>query len=161
MKQLTAWIKVIYMAVFQECGARGLYWFLINVPVSKLHIESHVSVMASRCTNVLPCGLPKHNHHHVTPGHDPPPCHTYIYIDNYTDQSLTVLTTISCLLGAIQWITKMPINMFRQSRCLNTSDSICDLLKGVCEQMYLSMFHSDEKSSVNGKNLRQIHASTR
>ena len=49
---------------------------------------------------------------------DPSPCHTYIYIDNYTDQSLKVLTTISCLLGAIQRITKMLINMFRQSRCL-------------------------------------------
>ena len=64
-----------------------------------------------------------------TGGHDPPPCHTYIYIDKNTDQSLTLLTTISCLLDAIQWITKMPINVFRQSRCLNTSDSICDLFK--------------------------------
>ena len=50
--------------------------------------------------------------------HDPPPCHTYIYMDNYTDQSLKVLTTISCLLSVIQRITKMPINMFRQSLCL-------------------------------------------
>ena len=74
--------------------------------------------MASRCTNVLPCGLPKHSHSHVTPGHDPPPCHTYIYIDNYTDQRLILLTTISCHLSAIQWVTKMLINMFRQSRCL-------------------------------------------
>ena len=38
----------------------------------------------------------------------PPPCHTYIYIDNYTDQRLILLTTISCHLSAIQWITKMP-----------------------------------------------------
>ena len=75
-------------------------------------------MIASRCTNVLPCGLPKHNHSHVTPGHDPPPCHTYIYIDKNTDQYLKVLTTISCLLGVIQRITKMPINVFRQSRCL-------------------------------------------
>ena len=42
-------------------------------------------------------------------GHDPPPCHMYIYIDNYTDQYLAALTTISCLLGAIQWFTKMRI----------------------------------------------------
>ena len=33
-----------------------------------------------------------------TGGHDPPAYHTYIYIDNYTDQSLILLTTISCLL---------------------------------------------------------------
>ena len=31
--------------------------------------------------------------------HDPPPCHTYIYIDKNTDQCLTALTTISCLLS--------------------------------------------------------------
>ena len=50
------------------------------MPQSKQHIESHVSVMASRCTNVLPCGLPKHNHSHVTPGHDPSPLpHVYIH----------------------------------------------------------------------------------
>ena len=49
---------------------------------------------------------------------EPPPCHTYIYTYSNTDQSLIVLTTISCLLGAIQRITKMPINMFRQSQCL-------------------------------------------
>jgi hypothetical protein len=34
-----------------------------------------------------------------TGGHDPPHCHTYIYIDNYKDQFLALLTTISCLLG--------------------------------------------------------------
>ena len=79
-----------------------------------------------------------------TGGHDPPPCHTYIYIDNYTDQSLILLTTISCLLGAIQWITKMPINVFRQSRCLNTSDSICDLFKWVCDR-------NDRNDKGNGK----------
>ena len=28
----------------------------------------------------------------------------------------------------------MPINVFRQSRCLNTSDSICDLFKWVCDK---------------------------
>ena len=28
----------------------------------------------------------------------------------------------------------MPINVFRQSRCLNTSDSICDLFKWVCDR---------------------------
>ena len=100
--------------------------------------------MASRCTNVLPCGLPKHNHSHAAPGHDPPPCHTYIYIDNYTDQSLILLTTISCHLSAIQWITKMPINVFRQSRCLNTSDSICDLFKRVCDR-------NDRNDKGNGK----------
>ena len=27
----------------------------------------------------------------------------------------------------------MPISVFRQSRCLNTSDSICDLFKWVCD----------------------------
>jgi hypothetical protein len=79
-----------------------------------------------------------------TGGHDPPPCHTYIYIDNHTDQSLILLTTISCLLGAIQWITKMPINVFRQSRCLNTSDSICDLFKWVCDR-------NDRNDKANGK----------
>ena len=30
---------------------------------------------------------------------DPPPCHTYIYIDKNTDQYLTLLTIMSCLLG--------------------------------------------------------------
>ena len=34
-----------------------------------------------------------------TGGHDPPPCHTYIYIDKNTDQYLAALTTISCLLS--------------------------------------------------------------
>ena len=79
-----------------------------------------------------------------TGGHDPSPCHTYIYIDNYTDQSLILLTTISCLLSAIQCITKMPINVFRQSRCLNTSDSICDLFKWVCDR-------NDRNDKGNGK----------
>ena len=72
--------------------------------------------------------------HTIRGGHDPPLCHTFIYIDNYTDQSLTLLTTISCLLGAVQWITKMRINVFRQSRCLNTSDSVCDLFEWVCDR---------------------------
>jgi len=31
--------------------------------------------------------------------HDPPPCHTYIYIEKNTDQYLTLLTIMSCLLG--------------------------------------------------------------
>ena len=70
--------------------------------------------------------------------------HMYTYIDNYTYQSLILLTTISCLLGAIQWITKMPINVFRQSRCLNTSDSICDLFKWVCDR-------NDRNDKGNGK----------
>src|SRR6056300_1742200 len=82
--------------------------------------------------------------------HDPPPCHTYIYIDNHTDQPLTLLTTISCLLSAIQWIIKMPINVFRQSRCLNTSDSICDLCKWVCDR-------NDRNDKGNGKSyMRRI-----
>ena len=28
----------------------------------------------------------------------------------------------------------MPLNVFRQSRCLNTSDSICGLFKRVCDK---------------------------
>jgi hypothetical protein len=81
---------------------------------------------------------------HMPHRHGPPPCHTYIYTHNYTDQCLTLLTTISCHLSAIQWITKMPINVFRQSRCLNTSDSICDLFKGVCDR-------NDRNDKGNGK----------
>ena len=85
-----------------------------------------------------------------TGGHDPPPCHTYICIGSYTDQSLELLTTISCLLDAIQWITKMPINVFRQSRCLNTSDSICDLFKWACDR-------NDRNDKGNGKSyMRRI-----
>ena len=38
----------------------------------------------------------------------------------------------------------MPINVFRQSRCLNTSDSICDLFKGVCDR-------NDRNDKGNGK----------
>ena len=33
------------------------------------------------------------------------PCHTYIYIDNYKDRPLILLTTITCHLSAIQWTT--------------------------------------------------------
>ena len=70
----------------------------------------------------------------VRVGMSPPLPHVYVYIDKNTDQSLTLLTTISCLLSAIQGITKMPINVFRQSRCLNMSDRICDLLKWLCDR---------------------------
>ena len=38
----------------------------------------------------------------------------------------------------------MPINVFRQSRCLNTSDSICDLFKWVCDR-------NDRNDKGNGK----------
>jgi len=38
----------------------------------------------------------------------------------------------------------MPINVFRQSRCLNTSDSICDLFKWVCDR-------NDRNDKENGK----------
>ena len=38
----------------------------------------------------------------------------------------------------------MPINVFRQSRCLNTSDSICDLFKWMCDK-------NDRNDKGNGK----------
>ncbi len=38
----------------------------------------------------------------------------------------------------------MLINVFRQSRCLNTSDSICDLFKWVCDR-------NDRNDKGNGK----------
>ena len=38
----------------------------------------------------------------------------------------------------------MPINVFRQSRRLNTSDSNCDLFKWACDR-------SDRNDKVNGK----------
>ena len=38
----------------------------------------------------------------------------------------------------------MRINVFRQSRCLNTSDSICDLFKWVCDR-------NDRNDKGNGK----------
>jgi hypothetical protein len=38
----------------------------------------------------------------------------------------------------------MRINVFRQSRCLNTSDSICDLFKWVCDR-------NDRNDKENGK----------
>ena len=61
-----------------------------------------------------------------------------VYKSSLTPQwhkwQLIVVNKISCHLCAIQWITKMPINVFRQSRCLNTSDSICNLLKWVCNR---------------------------
>ena len=50
-------------------------------------------------------------------------------IDFYTNQCLTLLTAIRCLFGVIHWATEMPINVFRRSRCLNMSDSICDFLR--------------------------------
>ena len=52
----------------------------------------------------------------------------------YTDQSLTVVTTISCLLSTIHWGAEMPINVFRQCLCPNTTDSICDHFKWVCDK---------------------------
>ena len=95
------------------CQRVGLRYFDAPLP-KEMHWYSQftgtwLTVNARRCFSV--CFTP-------TGGHDPPPCHTYIYIDKNTDQSLTLLTTISCHLSAIQWITKMPINMFRQSLCL-------------------------------------------
>ena len=38
----------------------------------------------------------------------------------------------------------MPVTMFRQSRCLNTNDSICDLFKWVCDR-------NDRNDKGNGK----------
>ena len=61
-------------------------------------------------------------------------CHTSLNIDKNTDQSLILLATIDCLLGAIQWINKMPINVSRPRQCINTSDSICDPFKLMCDR---------------------------
>ena len=134
------------MPTYQLCtwknGARGRGY----VPSLGTYVYSYISITASLrisessstgtfCASV--CAS-------VRVGMIHPPCHTYIYIDKNTDQSLILLTTISCLLSAIQWITKMPINMFRQSRCLNTSDSICDLFKWVCDR-------NDRNDKGNGK----------
>ena len=41
-----------------------------------------------------------------------------MYIDKYTDQSLTRLTAVVSLLGAIQWITKMPITYLGKAGAL-------------------------------------------
>ena len=67
--------------------------------------------------------------------HDPPPCHTYIYIDNYTDQCLTLLTTIGYLLVSIQWVTKMSINAFRQSQWLMLDALLVIFLNGYVTEM--------------------------
>ena len=134
------------MPTYQLCtwknGARGRGY----VPSLGTYVYSYISITASLrisessstgtfCASV--CAS-------VRVGMIHPPCHTYIYIDKNTDQSLILLTTISCHLSAIQWITKMPINAFRQSRCLNTSDSICDLFKWVCDR-------NDRNDKGNGK----------
>ena len=44
-----------------------------------------------------------------TGGHDLPPCHTYIYIDKNTDQSLILLTTINCHLNAHKHVSAKPV----------------------------------------------------
>ena len=65
-------------------------------------------------------------------------------INFHTNHCWVLVTTITYLLDAIRWTTKMPINVFRQSRCLNTSDSICDLFKWVCDR-------NDRNDKGNGK----------
>ena len=124
---LLAQLMLTYQLCTWSGGARGRGY----VPSLGTYVYSYISITASLrisessstgtfCASV--CAS-------VRVGMIHPPCHTYIYIDKNTDQSLILLTTISCHLSAIQWITKMPINAFRQSRCLNTSESICDLFK--------------------------------
>jgi hypothetical protein len=73
------------------CQRVGLRYFDAPLPM-KMHCYSQFiyrrfTVNPRRCFSV--CFTPRG-------GHDPP-CRTYIYIDDYTDQYLAALTIISCL----------------------------------------------------------------
>ena len=47
-------------------------------------------------------------------GHDPPPCHTYIYMDNYTDQRLICVIVYVYIRVAGGWV--MPVGHIGDDR---------------------------------------------